>query len=224
MILSLLKENQKSIKNDSQAQESSLFEAPEAILRQDKIMLAKCSVFIATSLDGFIAREDGSIDWLMKANQLAPPGEDGGYKSFIATIDGLVMGRYSFEKVLSFESWPYGDLPVVVMSNQLLEIPDHLKNVVSVSSETPLELVKRLTNEGLKHLYIDGGITIQKFIVSNLINELTITFVPVLLGSGRSLFGALARDIELEQIALNSFGGGFVQIKYRISPLSSEQQ
>lgn len=130
-------------------------------------MLAKCSVFIATSLDGFIARDDGSIDWLMKANSLVPPGEDGGYKEFISTVDGLVMGRHSFEKVLSFESWPYGDLPIVVMSSQPIEIPDHLKNNVSTSSETPADLVKRLTKQGFKHLYIDGGITIQNFIADN---------------------------------------------------------
>ncbi|WED43251.1 dihydrofolate reductase family protein [Legionella cardiaca] len=179
-------------------------------------MLAKCSVFIATSLDGFIARDDGSIDWLTKANNLAPSGEDGGYKSFISTVDGLVMGRYSFEKVLSFETWPYGDLPVMVMTNHPIEIPVHLKKCVSTSSETPTELVNRLTNEGYKHLYIDGGITIQNFIASGLINELTITIVPVLLGSGRPLFGALARDIELNQMTTYTLGGGFVQVKYKL--------
>ncbi len=179
-------------------------------------MLAKCSVFIATSLDGFIAREDGAIDWLMKANTLALPGEDGGYKAFMSTVDGLIMGRHSFEKVLSFDPWPYGELPVVVMSSQPIKIPNHIKNCVSTSSETPEELVKRLTEEGFKHLYIDGGITIQSFIASNLINELTITLVPVLLGSGRSLFGTLAHDIGLNQLATHTFGGGFVQVKYKI--------
>ena len=181
-------------------------------------MLAKCSVFIATSLDGYIAREDGSIDWLMKANELAPPGEDGGYKLFISTVDALVMGRHSFEKVLSFDTWPYGTLPVVVMSSHAIAIPEHLKSCVSTSSETLIELVKRLTNQGLKHLYIDGGVTIQKFLAEHLISELTITLVPVLLGSGRSLFGPLADDIELELIETKSLGGGFVQLKYRINP------
>src|ERR1700729_527232 len=104
-------------------------------------MLVKCSVFIATSLDGFISREDGSIDWLMKANTLASPGEDCGYKSFISTVDGLVMGRHSFEKVLSFDEWPYADLPVVVMSSQTLIIPEHLRTCVSATAETPIALV-----------------------------------------------------------------------------------
>ncbi|WP_115712368.1 methyltransferase domain-containing protein [Legionella sainthelensi] len=183
-------------------------------------MLAKCSVFIATSLDGFIARNDGAIDWLMKVNTLVPPNEDGGYKEFMSTVDGLVMGRHSFEKVLSFESWPYDDLPIIVMSSQPIEIPNHLKNNVSASSETPVDLVKRLTKQGFKHLYIDGGITIQNFIADNLINELTITIAPVLLGSGRSLFGPLAHDIELDPIETKCIGGGFTQLKYRLNSIA----
>ena len=127
-------------------------------------MLAKCSVFIATSLDGFIARDDGSIDWLTKASELVPSGEDGGYKEFISTVDGLIMGRHSFEKVLSFDPWPYGELPVVVMSSKSIKIPTHLKHV-STSSETPLELVKRLTDEGFKHLYIDFIKIIKDFTI-----------------------------------------------------------
>ena len=180
------------------------------------MLLAKCSVFIATSLDGFIAKEDGSIDWLMEANNLVPAGEDGGYKDFIASVDALVMGRHSFEKVLSFEAWPYGSLPVVVMSSQTLEMPSHLKETVSVTAESPIELVNRLTNKGCKHLYIDGGLTIQSFIAANLINELTITLVPLLLGTGRKLFGPLAHDTPLLHIETKCLGGGFVQLRYQI--------
>lgn len=167
------------------------------------------------SLDGFIARENGDIDWLMKANTQASKGEDGGYHAFIATVDGLVMGRKSFEKVLSFESWPYGDLPVIVMSRQSIEVPHHLRKTVSVSQETPRALVHRLTTAGHQHLYIDGGVTIQHFMRSKLISEFTVTIVPILLGSGRSLFGELACDVELERIATRTFDG-FVQIKYKI--------
>lgn len=179
-------------------------------------MFAKCSVFIATSLDGFIAREDGSIDWLMKANSVAKPGEDCGYKAFMATVDALVMGRHSYEKVLTFDPWPYGDLPTVVMSSQKIVIPEGLQNSISISSETPTELVKRLTNQGLKHLYIDGGITIQNFIKENLIGDLTITLIPVLLGNGRPLFGELLQDVELRHVETHSYDGGFVQVKYNI--------
>jgi len=179
-------------------------------------MLAKCSVFIATSLDGFISRDDGSIDWLMKANTLARPGEDCGYKSFISTVDGLVMGRNSYEKILSFDEWPYGDLPVVVMSSQTIAIPEKLQTCVSASSESPISLVQRLSKKGARHLYIDGGVTIQGFLANKLINEMTITLIPVLLGSGRSLFGSLKEDIELQHIETQTFDGGFVQIKYHI--------
>jgi dihydrofolate reductase len=182
-------------------------------------MPAKCSVFIATSLDGFISRDDGSIDWLMKANTLVPPGEDGGYKSFISTVDGLIMGRNSYEKVLSFDEWPYGNLPVVVLSSQTITIPEQLRPCVSSSAETPAALVQRLSEQGATHLYIDGGVTIQGFLANNLINEMIITLVPVLLGSGRSLFGSLKQDIEFQHLATRTIDGGFVQIKYRISTL-----
>jgi len=182
-------------------------------------MPIKCSVFIATSLDGFISREDGSIDWLMKANTLAPPGEDCGYKSFISTVDCLIMGRNSYEKVFSFDEWPYGDLPVIVMSSQTIKIPEHLQNCVSTSAETPCALVQRLSKQGCKHLYIDGGVTIQGFIANNLINEMTITLIPILLGNGRALFGPLKKDIELHHVESRTFDGGFVQIKYRIDSM-----
>lgn len=179
------------------------------------MMRAKCSVFIATSLDGFISRNDGSIDWLIKANSLVPPGEDGGYSAFISTIDGLIMGRHSFEKVLSFDPWPYGELPVVVLSSQPIRIPNHLKSV-SHSAETPNDLLKRLSREGFRHLYIDGGITIQRFLADNLIDELTITVIPILLGSGRRLFGPLNQDIELTLKGTRTLDCGFVQLVYEV--------
>ncbi|QLZ68763.1 dihydrofolate reductase [Legionella sp. PC1000] len=179
-------------------------------------MSIKCSVFIATSMDGFISRDDGSIDWLMKVNSLVPEGEDGGYQSFISSVDGLIMGRNSFEQVLTFDEWPYGDLPVVVMSSRPMNIPKHIQKCVSSSFETPYALVQRLAKKGMKHLYIDGGITIQKFIVENLIDELTITLIPILLGSGRSLFGPLKHDIGLELLETKSIGSSIVQLKYRI--------
>ena len=182
-------------------------------------MPAKCSVFIATSLDGFISRDDGCIDWLIKANALVRPGEDGGYKSFISTVDGLIMGRNSYEKVLSFDEWPYRNIPVVVLSSQTITIPEQLRPFVSSSAETPTALVQRLSKQETKHLYIDGGMTIQGFLANNLINEMTIILVPVLLGSGRSLFGSLKQDIELQHLATRTIDGGFVQIKYRISTL-----
>jgi len=117
----------------------------------------KCSVFVAMSLDGFIARRDGSIDWLMQANAVVPPGEDCGYQAFVATVDTLVMGRNTFEQALGFGQWPYGKLPVVVMSRRLSRLPMGSPATVSLTHEAPAELVARLGRSGRRHLYVDGG-------------------------------------------------------------------
>ena len=179
-------------------------------------MNARCSVFIATSLDGFISRSDGSIDWLNEANTVVPAGEDCGYAQFMSTVDALVMGRNTFEQVLSFEEWPYGSKPVVVLSRHLRSLPKHLPPTVSLSAEAPAALVARLLTEGLRHLYIDGGLTIQSFLTENLIDEMTITTIPVLLGSGKSLFGPLQRDVQLKLLSSKAFEFGFVQSKYHV--------
>lgn len=174
----------------------------------------KTSVYIATSLDGFIARQDGSIDWL-------PSGEDAedqeyGYADFIRSVDALVMGRGTYETVLSFGAWPYGNLPVFVLSSQQVEIPDSLADTVSVMSATPAELVQRLAEQGYQHLYIDGGRTIQGFLRDGLIDQLIITCVPVLIGDGIPLFGALHGDIHLEHLGTRQFESGLVQSRYRV--------
>ncbi|MBO9539463.1 dihydrofolate reductase [bacterium] len=180
-------------------------------------MRSKTSVFIATSLDGFIARKDGSIDWLEVANTWVPEGEDCGYHAFFSTVDVLVMGRASFETVVGFETWPYGDKRVVVLSRREMAIPAALARTVTASSEAPRDLVNRLTAEGAKHLYIDGGITIQRFFAEDLIDELTITTIPVLLGEGRPLFGPLEKDIALTHVATKAYDFGFVQAVYRVA-------
>ncbi len=167
------------------------------------------------SLDGFIAREDGSIDWLMKANQLVSPDEDGGYKHFISDVDAIVMGRHSYEKVLSFEPWPYA-LPVLVLSHETIHVPESLKSKVQRISESPHALVERLSKAGMNHLYIDGGLTIQTFLNEDCIDELIITVVPVLIGQGKRLFGALKEDIELRLIESREIGACFVQLRYKV--------
>lgn len=180
-------------------------------------MSFKSSVFIAMSLDGFIARDDGSIDWLMEANKLALQDEDCGYKSFISTVDIMIMGRNSFEKVLSFDEWPYGNLPVIVLSSNSIDIPEHLKPFVTVSNQKAYDLYWELEGKDYKHIYIDGGITIQQFIKIGLVDELIVTIIPVLIGSGKRLFGETnERDIPLEHMCTSTYSGGFVQLKYRV--------
>jgi dihydrofolate reductase len=174
------------------------------------------SVFIATSLDGFIARDDGSLDWLDAANASVPEGEDFGYAAFINSIDALIMGRNTYEKVLSFGQWSYENKRVIVLSSRALEIPEHLSATVEHSSESPEKLHERLSNKGLSRVYVDGGITIQRFLAAGLINDLTITTIPVVIGKGKSLFGGLDRDIALKHIATKSYEFGFVQSTYQI--------
>lgn len=179
-------------------------------------MTIKTSVFIATSLDGFIARKDGSIDWLESASAAVPPGEDSGYEAFIGSVDVLVMGRYTYEQVLTFGKWPYGDKRVVVLSGKPIEIPADISRTATASSKTPQALVDQLASEGAKHLYIDGGITIQRFLRAGLIDELTITVIPVLIGEGKPLFGPLEKDIALTYLSTEAYECGFVQNRYSV--------
>ena len=179
-------------------------------------MKPKTSVFICTSLDGFIARRDGTLDWLDKANALAPKGEDCGFRTFMDSVDVLIMGRKTFEQVLTFGEWVYGATRVIVMSSGNPEIPSHLQKTVSSSSETPTQLMERLSAEGAKHLYIDGGFTIQQFLKEGQVDEITITIAPVVLGEGKPLFGVIEKDIELALLDTKAFDFGFVQVKYAV--------
>jgi dihydrofolate reductase len=176
----------------------------------------KCSVFIATTLDGFIARPDGRIDWLDEANKRVPAGEDCGYREFMRTVDALVMGRSTFELAASFAEWPYGETPVYVLSSTLHSLPPRVPASVLLTNEPPPALVERLSTQGMAHLYIDGGVTIQRFLEVRLIDEITVTTIPVLIGTGRPLFGPAWRDVELEHLSTRAFDFGFVQSKYRI--------
>jgi len=177
-------------------------------------VVARCSVFIATSLDGFIARRDGSIDWLNEANKSVPTGEDCGYRKFMADVDAMVMGRNTFEQVLTFESWPYGATPVVVMSRRGISFPPNLQGSVSVSNETPTAIFARLSERGAKKIYVDGGLTVQSFLDAGLIDDITITTIPILLGSGKPLFGSLPADVRLAHKCTTTFDFGFVQNEY----------
>jgi len=177
-------------------------------------MAIRASVFIATSLDGFISRQDGSIDWLNEANGSVTPGEDCGYKAFADGVDVLVMGRHTFDLVRTFDAWPYGEKRVVVLSSQAVDIPKDWSSTVSHSSEAPEVLLRRLESEGFKHAYIDGGITIQRFLRAGLIDEITITLIPMLLGAGRPLFGALEKDLKLKLLRTKAYEFGFVQVTY----------
>jgi dihydrofolate reductase len=180
-------------------------------------MSIKCSVYIATSVDGFIAKPNGDIEWLHRSEYSGAVLEGLCYDDFISTVDALVMGRNTFEKVLSFGSWPYEGTPVIVLSSRELDIPQHLKGVVRAESGSPTELVSMLESEGRQHLYIDGGATIQRFLQARLIHEITITRIPVLLGAGIPLFGSLGIEVPLRLVAATSSDNGFVQVRYEVT-------
>lgn len=180
-------------------------------------MSIKCSVYIATSVDGFIAKPNGDIEWLQRPEYSGAALEGLSYDDFISTVDALVMGRNTFDKVLSFGSWPYEGIPVVVLSSRELDMPQHLKGAVRAESGTPAELVSMLESEGRQHLYIDGGVTIQRFLQAGLIHEITITRIPVLLGAGIPLFGSLGIEVPLRLVAATSSDNGFVQVRYEVT-------
>lgn len=173
-------------------------------------------IFIATSLDGYIARLDGGIDWLIARDA---PGEDHGYHDFIADKDLIVMGRGSYEKAQEFTPWPY-DRPVLVLSRQLAgtPVPDALQGKLRFSDASPAEAMADLARQGVRRVYLDGGQLVQSFIRAGLVEDMVITTVPVLIGAGRPLFGTLPRDCGLALVASRSFPSGLVQSTYRFLP------
>ncbi|MBV6522615.1 MAG: hypothetical protein MNPFHGCM_02763 [Gemmatimonadaceae bacterium] len=172
----------------------------------------RTTVFVGTSLDGFIARPDGALDFLDRRTGEAEPH---GYEEFFATVDALVMGRNTFDTVMSFNSWPYGTKPVFVLSNRPLPaIPDGA--TVERLSGAPSEVVSQLSARGFGNLYVDGGHTVQAFLQAGQIDRLIVTRVPVLIGSGIPLFGAVRKDVPLDHIATKVYRTGLVQSEYAV--------
>jgi dihydrofolate reductase len=169
------------------------------------------SVFVGASVDGFIARVDGGLDWLP-----AGGGEPHGYDEFMAGVDAIVIGRNTFEIVLGFDPWPYGDKRVVVLSSRPLDLSAVRGGRVEQRAGDPATIIADLAADGAPNLYIDGGITIQRFLRAGLIERLIVTRVPVLIGEGIPLFGSLDRDIRLSHVATRSYPSGLVQSDYRI--------
>jgi dihydrofolate reductase len=170
------------------------------------------SVFIGTSLDGFIARHNGEYDFLP-----ADGGEPHGYAEFIATVDALVIGRKTFETVLAFPEWPYGDRQVIVLSSRRpLDFSTVRGGRVEQMSGNPAEIIARLVARGFKHFYVDGGLTVQGFLRAGLVQRITITRVPVLIGDGIPLFGSLPHDVQLRHIATQSYASGLVKSEYEV--------
>jgi dihydrofolate reductase len=171
----------------------------------------KISVFVGTSVDGFIARLDGALDFL-------PPGggEPHGYNEFIATVDTLVIGRKTFETVLAFEEWPYGDRRVVVLSSRPLDLSKVRGGRAEQMSGAPSQIATKLAADGAQHVYVDGGITVQRFLREGLVHSLVVTRVPVLIGQGIPLFGSLPHDIKLHHVATQAYKSGLGKSEYTV--------
>ncbi|GAA1161863.1 dihydrofolate reductase family protein [Kribbella jejuensis] len=167
------------------------------------------AAFIATSLDGYIARKDGSIDWLTRRAEQAG---DTGYDQFMASVDTVAVGRKTYELALTFDDWPYEGKQVEVLSTTLDPGADERVLV----HRTLDALVETLDDRGAKRVYADGATTIQTFLRAGLLNELTITTAPVLLGGGISLFGALDAEVSLSHNATRTLKAGFVQSDYTV--------
>lgn len=170
----------------------------------------KTKVFIGTSLDGFIARNNGAIDWLVT---FASPEVNAGYEEFIKDIDAVVIGRGTFDTVLGFPSWPY-EGKVFVLSTTMKQLPEKVKGKATLVSMKPRELLAYLSREGFSNVYVDGGKVIQNFLHEDCIDELTISRVPVLLGSGIPLFGYLEDDLKFVHVDTRVYSNGLVRSRY----------
>ena len=176
-------------------------------------MKKKNKVFIARSIDGYIARKNGDIDWLDRV-----PNADGlklGYDKFMEGIDALVMGRGSFETVCGFDiEWPY-NVPVFVLSKTMTSIPEKIGNKAELVNGSIQEILAAIHQKGYGRLYIDGGVTIQSFLKEDLIDELIITTIPIVLGGGIPLFGELSKSLEFEHIESHVLLNQLVQDHYK---------
>jgi dihydrofolate reductase len=168
-------------------------------------------VYIATSLDGYIATSDGGLNWLLEVPN--PEQSDYGFAEFIEGIDAIVMGRNTFETVVSFGVWPY-ERPVFVLSEHLKEIPGNLAGKAELTSGEVLTLVQELRRRGYENLYVDGGLTIQSFLAVDMIDELIITRLPVVLGAGIPLFGELAEMLQFEHVGTEVYNNALVKSHY----------
>jgi dihydrofolate reductase len=168
-------------------------------------------IYIAVSLDNFIATPDGGLDWLYAIPN--PEQSDYGFADFIQRVDALVMGRKTFETVLSFDPWPY-QKPVFVLSRTLAALPEKAIGKAELIRGEPAEVVRILGGKGFHNLYVDGGRTIQGFLEADLIDEMIITQVPILLGGGVPLFGRLPQEMKFRLVGTQRLNDTLVKSQY----------
>lgn len=165
------------------------------------------SSFVGVSLDGFLARLDGTIDWLERFE-----GGEHGYRAFFDSVDTIVVGRKTYDFVLTMKSWPYRGKRCFVMTHR--DVGGH--NGERAYSGEPAGILQHLEAEGARHVYVDGGVVIREFLAARLLDELTMTVVPSLIGEGLPLFGGVKIESGLVLVEVKSFGGGLAQMRYRM--------
>ncbi len=171
-------------------------------------------IMMAMSLDGFVARNDHSLDWL---NKQPAENEDHGFLEFMDSVDALVMGTGSLRTVLGFGEWPYAK-PVVVLSRSMAkqDVPEHLHDKVEFSTASPEELWETFRQRGYERVYVDGGAIIRSFLEAGFVQDMKITMIPILLGDGIRIFGETDGDIDLELISATPFPSGMVDLVYKV--------
>ncbi len=174
----------------------------------------KTSVYIATSIDGYIARKDGGLDWLQYGHS---GNEDYGFKTFMDSIDAVILGRNTYEVVSNFDEWPYKGKRVIVISHLLKEVR---KEAELFCGQLP-ELLSKLHSENISHVWVDGGITVSKFLEAGLVDELTISIIATVLGSGIPLFNVMNREHKCHLVSTQAYPSGLVQLKYELNSLIS---
>ena len=177
----------------------------------------KLSVFCGVSVDGFLARTDHKVDFLDTHEQ-----EPHGFDEFYNSVDVIVIGRNTYQFVVSYGKWMYGNKPVVVLSGRPIDFSWIMNGVVDRMAGEPADIVAELERRGYRHAYIDGRVTIQRFLAAGLVDRMVISYVPVLIGSGMPLFGPLPHDIRLRHIATRTYRGGLVQNEYEVDGAPSE--
>jgi len=175
----------------------------------------RVAVFVGLSVDGYIAGPDDELAWLDEASAGAE-GEDHGYDAFMKGVDAVLLGRRTYEVVVGFPSWPYGGRRVIVASRSLPPTGDGRPGSVQVTPEAPAPLLKRLRREGVRKVYLDGGRLITAYLEAGLVDELTLTRLPILLGDGLPLFGRMRRRVRLRHAGTRTFASGLVQSRYDV--------
>jgi dihydrofolate reductase len=169
--------------------------------------------FIACSLDGFIARPDGRLDWL--TDGWPEVDHDHGYAEFMVGIDAIAMGRGTFDVVRSFAEWPYSK-PCVVLSRtlQVEDLPQELQSKISIIADGPKAVNGHAAAHGWNGVYVDGGQVLSAFIAESLLDSLTITRLPTLIGAGKPLFAPGMTERKVTLSGQKAYGNGFVQSTY----------